>query len=274
MELKIRENKAKSILTKSGITDYAFNPYVGCMHGCIYCYARFIFKFKNISYSWGKFIEVKINCGELLKKEVNKKKGEVFISSICDAWQPIESKYQLTRYGLKLLVEKEFPLDILTKSILIKRDFDILRDYPYFTLGFTITNLQDKFCQKIEPFASPPTQRLKTLEEAGNLGIKTGIFLGPLLPLVTDTEENIDCLFKMVSPLPLSYIYIDRLNLRYGVWPSILSYLKRENPPLIFKYRQIFFNSEANFIYEERLKEKVKNIAKEYNLQDRLNFCF
>jgi DNA repair photolyase len=97
--LRIREIKAKTIITKSGLdVDYVINPYVGCLHGCIYCYARFMKRFTNHHEPWGKFLDVKINASELIPKNSKKYKGKaIMISSVTDPYQPAERKYKLMR---------------------------------------------------------------------------------------------------------------------------------------------------------------------------------
>ena len=119
--MKIYERKVKSVLTRSKISDYTLNPYVGCFHGCSYCYAAFIRKFRKIQEEWGDFVEVKINAPEILRKEIMRKSPKrVFLSTVCDPYQPVEAFYKITRKCLEVFLE--FPLldievSILTKSL-------------------------------------------------------------------------------------------------------------------------------------------------------------
>src|SRR3972149_9738911 len=115
MSLIIREIKAKSILTKSGIpdVDYCVNPYIGCSHGCRYCYATFMKRYSGHTQEWGSFVDVKINAPEILRKQLKRaKRGRILISSVTDAYQPIESKYKLTRQGLEIFLNIHCPVDI------------------------------------------------------------------------------------------------------------------------------------------------------------------
>src|SRR5512136_1807482 len=126
--MKITEIRAKTILSKSQVSDYTVNAYVGCGHACLYCYAKFMKRFTGHSEEWGGFVDVKVNAAELLAKEVTKKRpGRVWISGVCDAYQPLERKYQLTRKCLAILVENNWPVRVQTKSPLVLRDMDILR---------------------------------------------------------------------------------------------------------------------------------------------------
>src|SRR5208283_230583 len=136
----IREVQAKTILSASKIRDYVINPYIGCQHGCSYYYARFIKRFTGHLEPWGEFVDVKMNAAELLQKEILKKKmGEVWVSGVCDPYQPLEAKYLLNRKCLELLAHYHWPAIIQTRSSLVLRDIDIIKAAPEFSVGFSIT---------------------------------------------------------------------------------------------------------------------------------------
>src|SRR3989338_10413620 len=120
--MQIKEIQVKSCLNKSKLTDYVINPYTGCSHACTYCYADFIRRFQNIKEKWGEFVYVKINCVEILKKELEKAKpGHIWMSSVCDCYMPIEEKYKLTRMILETILKyggNKFTIEISTKSAL------------------------------------------------------------------------------------------------------------------------------------------------------------
>jgi DNA repair photolyase len=205
--LKILETKAKSVLNKSKIFDYCLNPYTGCEHNCAYCYARlFMRRYSGHSEPWGEFIDVKINAPELLRKQLERaKRGTVWISSVCDPYQPIESKYRLTRQCLEELVKKQFPVNIQTKSALVFRDLDLILQFEEKEVGFTIATDDETMAKLFEPRASTIKERLDALEKIHSKGIKTFAFIGPLLPgkpekLVEKLEGKAD------------RVYIDRMN--------------------------------------------------------------
>ena len=146
--MKIKEIKCKTCMTKSKLTDYVINPYTGCQHSCKYCYADFIRKFQNIKEKWGDFVYVKVNCPELLEKELIKNKaGHIWMSSVCDCYMPIEGKLKLTRKILEIMSQspykKKFSMEILTKSSLVKRDFDLIKTLNV-ELGMSINTLNEK----------------------------------------------------------------------------------------------------------------------------------
>jgi len=109
--MNVKEIQSKTILSASRVYTYVINPYVGCQHACLYCYARFMKRFSGHKEPWGKFVDVKINAADLLKTEINKKKcGRVWISGVCDPYQPPEAKYKLTGKCLEILADNNRPV--------------------------------------------------------------------------------------------------------------------------------------------------------------------
>ena len=210
--LKVKEVKAKSILNKSKIFDYCLNPYTGCQFSCTYCYARlFMRRYSGHSEAWGQFVDVKVNAPELLKSQLGKaKKGTVWISSVCDPYQPLEARYALTRRCLKELAKTQFPVNIQTKSSLALRDLDLFGEFEQIEVGFTITTDDEQVAQSFEPRASSVEERLRALERIHSSGIKTFAFVGPVLPgsperLIGRLEEKVD------------RVFIDKMNYLYSV---------------------------------------------------------
>ncbi len=155
---------------------------------------------------WGEFVDVKINAPEVLRKQLQRaKRGTAWISSVCDPYQPLEAKYELTRRCLKELLEKQFPVNIQTKSKLVLRDLNLLKDFKEIEVGFTITTNDEKIAGFFEPGAASVGDRMKVLERIHSSGIKTFAFIGPLLPgdpekLVADLDGSVD------------RVFIDRMN--------------------------------------------------------------
>jgi DNA repair photolyase len=207
----VKEIIAKGILSKSQIYDYALNAYVGCQHKCIYCYAKFMKRFTGHREPWGDFVDVKINARELLAKEVKKKKiGRVWISGVCDAYQPLEKKYQLTKGCIEILVENGWPFTIQTKSPLVIRDIEILKKSTDCEVGFTITTADEKVRKIFEPNAPPIANRVEALDILHSSGIRTFVMIAPLLP---GAEGLVDMLKGNVD-----HVLIDKLNYHYADW--------------------------------------------------------
>jgi DNA repair photolyase len=143
--MNIKEIHSKTILSSSQVYDYAINPYVGCQHACSYCYARFMKRFSGHKEPWGEFVDIKINAAELLQREIKKKKrGRVWISGVCDPYQPLEAKYKLSRNCLGILAQNNWPFIIQTRSPLVLRDIDIFKEAKDSEVGLSITTADDK----------------------------------------------------------------------------------------------------------------------------------
>ncbi len=207
--MQIKEVKAKSILSTSQVSDYAMNPYVGCQHACVYCYAKFMKRFTGHKEEWGAFVDVKVNAPELLTREVLKKKvGRVWISGVCDPYQPLERKYRLTRRCLEILVRNDWPIRVQTKSPLVLRDIEILRRAADVEVGFTITTADERMRKIFEPGAPPIAKRIEALEKLHGSGIKTFAMIAPLLP----GAEGLPALLKD----SVGHVLVDRLNYHYA----------------------------------------------------------
>lgn len=210
MGLIIKEIKVKSVLTKSGIpgADYCINPYVGCFHGCRYCYATFMKRFTNHTEPWGSFVDVKINAAEVLEKQLKRaEKGSIIISSVTDAYQPIEAKYKLTRKCLEVLLQHQhqFSVDILTKSPLVLRDMDLIKRFKNFYVGITITTDAEDIRKVFEPNAPSISARINALKKLHDNGVSTYVLIGPVLPMKPEA------LVERIKPYADSII-IDRMN--------------------------------------------------------------
>ena len=228
--VKVREIKAKSLLNKSKIFDYCVNPYTGCQVGCRYCYARlFMRRYSGHSEAWGDFVDAKINAPHVLERQLDRaRKGTVWVSSVCDPYQPLEEKFVLTRRCLEHLARKQFPVNIQTKSRLVLRDVDLLREFDEVQVGFTVTTDDERVARLFEPGASPVRERLRALEKIRAAGIKTYAFVGPLLPgnpenLIRELEGRVD------------KVLIDRMNYVSSVKGFYMEQgFKRETTDLFF----------------------------------------
>lgn len=207
----IKEIQSKAILSKSKIFPFVINPYVGCQHNCTYCYARFMKRFTGHPEPWGQFVDVKINAVELLKLEIRKKKpGRVWVSGVCDPYQPLEKKYQLTRGCLKVLADQHWPVSVLTRSPLVLRDMDILKTGENFEVGMSITTADERARFQFEPSAPPIWERLHALGELHQIGIRTYAMLAPLLPGCEGLPE--------LLAGKVDYVILDRMNYQHADW--------------------------------------------------------
>jgi len=264
-----KEVRCKSLLNPSKLAVYCVNPYIGCQHACSYCYANPITRrFSRHPEAWGEFVDIKVNAPEVLRNEIPKKtKGQVFVSSLTDAYQPLEKKYELTRKLLEILLEKQFPVCIQTKSSLVARDIDLLKKFNEREVGFTIITLDESVKKNFEPFSSPIKERLDTLRLLHENGTETYIFAGPVLPHITD--KDVEELVRTASELKVDYMWFDKLNLKVGVWDNVQQILQKSYPQLLPVWKEIFFSKND---YYSKLKERITKLCREKNVKFR--FCY
>lgn len=258
--MEIKEINCKSCMSKSDLADYAINPYTGCQHGCKYCYADFMRKYQNIKEEWGTFVYAKINCPDLLKEELIKNKpGIIWMGSVTDCYMPLESKFKLTRHILESIIpfKNKFAVMVLTKSALVKRDFDLLKELNA-DLGLSINNLDEKTARIIEPLASSPIERIKVLKEAKEKGIKIFGFISPVLPGIT----NLDELFKELQFC--EYVWIELLNTKKYILDRLMPVIKKEFPDKVKDFEFAINHPEE---YYEKIKKEAEILEKKYNLK-------
>jgi DNA repair photolyase len=264
--LVIREIECKSILSKSGIesVDYALNPYVGCAHGCVYCYAVFMKRFTGHEEEWGTFVDIKVNAPEVLSRQLRRAKpGNISFGTVTDAYQPLESEYGITRACLEALLDLPHPISILTKSALVLRDLDLIKKLKDVAVAFTITTLDEEIRRLFEPGASPIAARLEALRAFSEAGIPTWAFCGPLLPGITDDETSLDALFSQLKRAGVGYVLVDSLNLRGAVWGRLSRVLRAHYPHLLERYRALSANRTP---YHQALMERTERIAERQGL--------
>lgn len=180
------EIASRAALTKTGIpvAEYSINPYIGCGFGCKYCFAQFIGAFKYKNGIWGRDVWVRKNIPQQLNRELYKiTKHTVFLSSSCDPYQPAEKIYELTRKMLKTLITHRKNIYIMTKSTLIARDLELLKQSKELKLNITVTTDREDVRKVIEPYSPPTEKRLDTVKLLKRAGIDTNIFVGPVLPM-------------------------------------------------------------------------------------------
>lgn len=263
----ISEIYSSSIITKSNLpdSDYVINPYVGCSHSCIYCYARFMKRFTNHKEEWGTFVDAKINAPNLIPTDTTRYKGKlIFLSSVTDPYIPLERKYKLTRKIIEKLIPLEPNLGIQTKSDLVLRDVDLFKKFENCEVGLTITTLDDNLRKEVEPFSASVEKRINALKILKKSGIKTYVFIGPILPYLTDWKEIIsktrhfsDCFM------------FENLNISGSIWRSITGWIKRDHPKLVEKYMDI---KDDGGLYWNGVRREIKEFCKSNSLDHRVYF--
>ena len=195
----LRDN-TQSILTTNDSPDlgftYSLNPYRGCEHGCIYCYARPYHEYLGFSagFDFESKIMVKHNAPELLRRELASPKWQpqsIAMSGVTDCYQPVEGKLQITRRCLEVLAEFRNPVGIVTKNALVTRDLDVLSElarHHCVVVLISLTTLDPELRSILEPRTSPPAARLATIRKLSEAGIPVGVMTAPIIPAINDHE--------------------------------------------------------------------------------------
>jgi DNA repair photolyase len=242
---------------------YSLNPYLGCEHGCIYCYSRSIFRDRRLALDWGKFVRAKQNIPEVLARELkHKPRGTIGLSTVTDPYQPIEAKLKLTRKCLEILSAHDFPVSIQTKSELVLRDADLIEPGK-FDVGVTITTMDRELAGKIEPRSSRPDARARVLEEFASRGVETWLFLGPIIPEISDSRGSLEKVIEVAERTGSKILY-DKLNLRPWVLESIAPFIEVERPGLIERLPKLL-NSKSDWWRET--SSMVKTLCAERSVR-------
>jgi len=262
--MKVREIKAKSIIVKSNLPegDYVINPYIGCQHSCIYCYARFMKRFTGHEEPWGDFVDVKINAPDLIKKKDYRNRYITF-GSVTDCYQPLEVKYQLTRKILEKLIPMQPHIDILTKSDLVTRDIDLIKQFKDSMVAISFSSTDDKMRKILEPVSAPVDKKIAALKKLHENKIHTVVFISPLLPEITDWKNIINKTKGFVDEY-----WFENLNLYPSIRYNIYNLLKKIDPKLIEKYNEIYSDNT----YWDRIEKEIRLFCKKNKIKYRIYF--
>jgi len=251
--IKINKVKTNSYITTSKLpdADYVINPYIGCPHKCIYCYAEFMKRFTNHKEDWGDFLDVKV-CDKPINFSKFKETDSILIGSVTDAYNAYESKYKITQNILKSLIDCEAPIEILTKSDLVLRDIEILKQFKKIRVGISLNTLDDDFRRITEPRVSSTEKRIKALEILKSEGISTYLFMSPIFPYITDFKAIVNRLKDIVD-----YTCFENLNLRAAYLPRVLNFIKINFPDLLESYNKLYLSKDNSYWqnFEEDIKE-------------------
>jgi DNA repair photolyase len=236
IDMKVNQVTAKSIITKSNIpgVDFVINPYIGCQHACIYCYAEFMKRFTgHQGETWGDFLDIKNFDFDKIKPEKYGGKT-ILLSSVTDPYTPLEVKYENTRRVLERLIGTKARVEILTKSKLVERDIDLFKQFQDISVGVSLNTLDEDLAKIIEPKASKPRERLQALERISREGISTWVFISPIFPKVSEWQEIIE-----VASTFNDEFHFENLNFRGHNVSRIMNLIEELYPNLVDYYRRI-----------------------------------
>jgi DNA repair photolyase len=298
MAVTYKEYQCKSMLRMHKYVDNWFwssgtiSPYRACEHACNYCDGRS--KKYHASEDFDNIVYVKVNALEVLKRELKKMfprqktlsyfdqdKGNKQIkmkpviavsSGTSDAYQPAERKYKLTREILKLFRDYEVPTYVMTKSDLILRDLDILKEIDesaWCNVSFSVSTLDRKISKVFESKASPPKKRMEAMNKIAQEGILTGVNYLPIIPYITDSRERIEDTIRTAKEYGASYILAGTMTMRDLQAKRFYETLQKNYPDLVEKYKALYWKGyEPDGKYIAQLFKKVKASCKKYDVNN------
>jgi DNA repair photolyase len=256
---------------------HSINPYRGCEFGCRYCYARYTHEFLEFSpEEFERKIYFKQNAAWLLQQELTKLKPgtEIALGTATDPYQPLERKQRITRSLLEVFARHSgFKLGIVTKSALVARDIDLLKEIAgrnSLTLHITVTTLNAKLARILEPRAPRPDLRIRTVAQLRQAGLRTGVMCSPLMPGITDTRASISAVARAATAAGANFLFAGALFLKPCSQPTFLKFVREHFPGQLEAYEKRYSSSAfVSAEYKKRVSDLVESIRCEYKLGER-----
>jgi DNA repair photolyase len=274
------EVRAKSIINRVPASsrmsfDWTVNPYRGCTHACAYCFARNSHTYLDLDagHDFDTKVVVKVNAGELLRKELAAPRWQrvhIAMGTNVDCYQRAEGRYQLMPRIIAALRDFANPFSILTKGTLILRDLPLLRQAAQVTdvgIAFSVGSVDEDLWRSVESGTPSPSRRLDAVRAFTDAGFRVGVLMAPILPGLTDTDESIEATVAAIARSGAASVTPLPLHLRPGAREWYLSWLSREFPALLPRYRELFGRgSYARKAYQEEVVVRVRDAARRYGM--------
>ena len=247
------------------------NSYRGCIHGCRYCYALYSHGYIEGG-DFYRNIYVKGNIVEQLERQLSRpnwKREVINLGGVTDSYQAIEAKYRIMPEILKLLIKYKTPAIISTKSDLVLKDFDLIDELSritYINIAATVITLDQHLQNLLEPGAVQPQRRFAMLKEFRKTNASTGLHMMPIIPFLTDCEENIRLLFAAAKDSSVDYILPGTLYLRGQTKPAFLSFVRKQFPVQYAEMIQLYCSKQKNKEYKKTLYQTISQLLLEYSL--------
>ena len=237
----IQEIEVKGVISKSNlpVCDYSVNPYVGCTHGCKYCYASFMKRFTGHPEAWGTFLDVKY--WPVIKDPKKYAGKELFIGSVTDPYLPQEERYGRTRALLEQLRGSGAKISIATKSDLVLRDLELIKSFPHARVSWSSNTLDEDFKNDMDCAVSIE-RRLAAMKVFHDAGVRTTCFISPIFPGITDLPAII-----RRAKDQCNLVWLENLNLRGGYKQIILDYIAEKHPDLVPLYDAIYHKKDRRY---------------------------
>ncbi|MDR1493288.1 MAG: radical SAM protein [Planctomycetaceae bacterium] len=254
----IKQVAVKNILTKSKLpdADYVINPYIGCNHHCVYCYAEFMSRFTgHTGEKWGDFMDVKEGY-KILSTE--KMSGQtILLGSATDPYNPLENKYEKTRNILLQLENGKADIEILTKSPLVLRDIDILSRMKHIRVGISLSTTDTVFARLTEKSAASPDKRIDAMRQLHLAKIPVYAFVSPLFPFLSDYKAIVSAVEEYADE-----ICFENLNLRGNYKQAVLDLIAKHYPEVFANFVAVY-NSKQNFNrYWQAKQEEIETFMR------------
>jgi DNA repair photolyase len=256
---------------------HGINPYRGCEFACRYCYARYTHEFMEMQpEEFERKIYFKQNAAWLLEQDLRRLKPgtQIAIGTATDPYQPLERKLKITRSLLEVFARHSgFRVGIITKSALISRDIDLLKDVAKnnrLTVHITVTTMNAKLARQLEPRAPRPDLRMRTVAELRAAGLRAGVMCSPLMPGITDSASSIRAVARAASAAGASFLAAGALFLKPCSLPTFLGFVAEHFPAQLEAYKRRYAGSAfVSSAYRERMVALVDSICREFKLGKR-----
>lgn len=272
--VEVIEAPAKSVLNRvAGMPfPWSINPYRGCYHQCVFCYARRTHTFLEDDgvARWGSRIYVKVNAPAVLRTELSKRSWaheHVAIGTVTDPYQPLEGRYRLTRGILEALRDYDTPAGLITRSPLVIRDIDVLQDLARVagaSVSVSIATMDEHLAREIEPTVAPPRKRLQAVEKLAHAGIKVHVALAPILPQITDSPENVEAVVRAARESGAHAVWHNTLHLHEVTRDAFFGYLRSRRPDLIAQYATYYKGKYAPKEVHEAIESRVGDALRRF----------
>jgi DNA repair photolyase len=253
---------------------WSLNPYQGCVHSCVYCFARAHAKLadRDPGEGFSTDIAVKVNLPQLLRQELSRRSWRherVAFGTATDPYQPIEGRYRLTRRCLEAFRDSWTPVGLITKGTMVIRDVDVLVELAgrtETTVCFSVPTVDEEVWRRTEPGTPPPRQRLRALRQLVSAGITAGVGMAPILPGISDAPAQLEATVAAAADAGAAFLWANPVYLKPGTREYFFEFLDREYPHLRPSYDRLFPDAYVPARYKTVVQEQVGRLRDQHRV--------